>query len=122
MTVPLIEAGVIEAAVATLQQHSPTDWVSWKTPIGLQSGAILKLGWTLSTLELPMNKTQLLLDKGFIDVCCSVLKAFEIKLGPLPSGALNSASGATWTDAVTPVGSEPAPPRPCTLEPHPSGI
>jgi hypothetical protein len=31
----------------------------------------------------------------------SQLKAFQIKLGPLPSAQLNSGSGASWTDSGT---------------------
>ena len=74
----LIEAGVLEAAVAALQQSSPTDWISWRTPTGVVASSICCLGWTLSTLTLP-NKTQLLLDKGFVDVAISVMKAFELR-------------------------------------------
>jgi hypothetical protein len=43
------------------------------------AGSIFLLGWTLSTLELPVNKTELLLEVGFIDVAMSVLKAFELR-------------------------------------------
>ena len=81
VTVSLIEAGMIEVAIATLQESSPTEWVTWKTPIGARAAGLFALGWTMSTLELPMNKTQLLLDRGYIDVCISALKALELQ-GP----------------------------------------
>ena len=78
LAMTLIEAGVLDLAVATLQQTSPTEWITWRTPTGILATGILFLGWTLSTLELP-NKTQLLLDKGFVDVAISVMKAFELR-------------------------------------------
>lgn len=74
VVMPLIEAGVIDVAVASLQRHSPTEWVTHKTPIGIQACGIFTFAWSLSTLELPMNKTKLLLEKGLIDACISALK------------------------------------------------
>jgi hypothetical protein len=53
--------------------------VTWTTATGIRAGATLQLAWTLSTLELPMNKIELLLDRGFVDVCISALKAFELQ-------------------------------------------
>jgi hypothetical protein len=44
VAVPLIEAGVIEIAIAMLQQSSPADWISWKTPIGVRASGILSVG------------------------------------------------------------------------------
>ena len=69
---------MLEAAVAALQQSSPTDWITWLTSTGILACSICCLGWTLSTLTLP-NKTQLLLDKGFVDVAISGMKAFELR-------------------------------------------
>jgi hypothetical protein len=74
----LIEAGVLKVAVDTLQESSPTDWITWRTPTGILASPICLLGWTLSTLTLP-NKTRLLLDTGLVDVAISVLKAFELR-------------------------------------------
>jgi len=31
VAMPLFEAGVLELAVASLQQSSPTDWITWKS-------------------------------------------------------------------------------------------
>lgn len=64
VAVPLIEAGFIEVAIATLQRSSPIEWVSTTTQVVVLGTAIFWNAYTLSTLELPMNKTQLLLDKG----------------------------------------------------------
>ncbi len=74
----LIEAGLLETAVSILQLSSPTDWIAWRTVTGIVANGITALGWTLSTLALT-NKTQLLLDKGFVDVAISVMKAFEMR-------------------------------------------
>ena len=72
---PLIEAGLLEAMVASLKRTSPVEWMSWKTPTGMCAGGILLLGWTLSTLVLPgWSKTEKLLESGFIDVCIASLK------------------------------------------------
>ena len=77
---PLIEAGLIETAVETLHTSSPVDWVTFKTPIGVRAGGIaMGCGWAMATLDLP-NKTQLLLDKGFIQVCLTMLKAYELQV------------------------------------------
>ena len=75
MSAKLIEAGMLELAVATLQQSSPTDWNTWGTATGILSGSICTLFWTLSTLEgLGVNKTQLLLDKGCVEIAISAMK------------------------------------------------
>lgn len=77
---PLIEAGLIETAVETLHTSSPVDWVSFKTPTGIRAGGIaMGCGWAMSTLDIP-NKTQLLLDKGFMQVCFTMLKAYELQV------------------------------------------
>jgi hypothetical protein len=74
VAMPLIKAGLLDAMCQTLQQSSPTDWVSWKTPAGIMAGNIMHLGWTLSTLEMPVSKAQLILDKGLIDCVVSIIK------------------------------------------------
>ena len=76
LAVPLIEAGLVETAVAALKRSSPAEWMTWKTRSGILAGSTIVLGWTLSTLELPknMNKTLLLLDRGYIDVSISAFK------------------------------------------------
>lgn len=75
LAMPLIEAGLLEAMVASLKRTSPVEWMSWKTPTGMCAGGILLLGWTLSTLVLPgWSKTEKLLESGFIDVCIASLK------------------------------------------------
>ena len=51
LAVPLIEAGLLEAAVATLHRSSPVEWVTWTTPTGIIGASIVCLAWTLSTLE-----------------------------------------------------------------------
>ena len=76
---PVIEAGLLKEMVATMKQSSPVEWMTWKTSSGMLAGGIFLLGWTLSTLQLPVNKTQLLLDSGFIDMCMTALKAFELQ-------------------------------------------
>ncbi len=75
----LTEAGMVDAAVTTLQKHSPTDWITWRTPTGIVGNSICTLGWTLSTIEGMPHKTELLLDKGFVDVAIAVLKAYELR-------------------------------------------
>ncbi len=79
LAMTLTEAGMVDAAVATLQKHSPTDWITWRTPTGIVGNSICTLGWTLSTIVGMPHKTQLLLDKGFVDVAISVLKAYELR-------------------------------------------
>ena len=81
VAVPLIEGGIIDLAVASLHERSPVDWVSNRTPGGVLAGAVIVFGWSISTLPpLPgINMTSLLLEKGFIDVVISSLKAFELR-------------------------------------------
>jgi hypothetical protein len=74
----LISGGLLELAVATLHESSPVEWIAYRTPSEVLAGATFLLGWTLSTLELPVNKTELLIETGFIDIAISVLKAFEL--------------------------------------------
>jgi hypothetical protein len=75
LAMPLLEAGLLEAMVASLKRTSPVEWMTWKTPTGMCAGGILLLGWTLSTLVLPgWNKIEKLIDTGFVDVCISSLK------------------------------------------------
>jgi hypothetical protein len=77
VAVTLIEAGVVEEAVATIKTSSPNEWVSWRTKTGVRAAIILCFAWTLSTLELPMNKTLLVLEKGLAEAIVSLIKAFE---------------------------------------------
>jgi hypothetical protein len=72
----LIEAGIIEAAVATMQQHSPISWVSWHPPVGALAAGVGNCGWAMATTNVP---TQKLLDGGFVDVAITMMKAFELR-------------------------------------------
>ena len=75
LAMPLIEAGLLEAMVASLKRTSPVQWMTWTTPTGMCAGGVLLLGWTLSTLVLPgWRKIEKLLESGFIDVCIASLK------------------------------------------------
>ena len=42
-------------AVATLQESTPTDWVTWRSATGILAGNICAIGWSLSLLELPLQ-------------------------------------------------------------------
>jgi uncharacterized membrane protein YgcG len=87
LSMPLIEmadgpsggsgSGMLDVAVAALQQHDPEDRVNWRTPAGILAAGVTVLAWTLSTLELPVNKTRLLLEKGMIAVACEHLEAYR---------------------------------------------
>jgi hypothetical protein len=74
LAVPLIDEGLFQAAVTTLKRTPSIEWVSHKTPNGILCGNVFVICWTVSTLELPMNKTQLLLDTGFVNACISMIK------------------------------------------------
>eukprot|EP01043_Picozoa_sp_COSAG02_P030085 COSAG02_NODE_1904_length_10439_cov_157.636267_7_plen_688_part_00 len=74
----LIEAGVLDAFLSVLQQGSPADWVTTTTPYGMLVGGAFHLGWALSTVDLPIDTTQLFIEKGVIDVSISALKAYEL--------------------------------------------
>lgn len=77
LMVPLIEEGLVEAAVAGLSP--PLAQITWRTAKGNLAAAVCLLAWALSTMELPgINKTVLLLEKGFIDAAIAILKAFEL--------------------------------------------
>ena len=65
LAMTMIEGGILDVGLGYLQQSSPTDWVSWRTPAGFLAGNVCALGWTLSTLPLP-NKAQLLLSQVII--------------------------------------------------------
>ncbi len=91
-TQTLIEAGLIETAVAELRRTSPETWLSFRTASGLNAGAIFTFGWTLSTLVFPsINIASALLDCGFIEVGLTALKCFEA----------NGKAGVSETNAMT---------------------
>ena len=76
----LLEAGMLELGLATLRQISPVEWVTHRTRDGVMAGLVCTLGWLLSTVHLPgTDMTLLLLDTGFVDVCISVLKVYELR-------------------------------------------
>eukprot|EP01046_Picozoa_sp_COSAG06_P025558 COSAG06_NODE_2156_length_7453_cov_4.416372_1_plen_392_part_00 len=77
LAMKMIEAGILREAMSLLQQSSPAEWVSWQTASGVEAGMVFNLGWSLSTIVLPVNKTELLLESGFIDATISILKAYE---------------------------------------------
>ena len=77
VAVPLIEAGFVDVIVASLRKSQPSDWISGKSPKGIMAASIFATGWTIGTLTFSFNITQLLLDKGFVDVCFEALRAFE---------------------------------------------
>ena len=79
VALPLIEAGVVELAVATMQRGSPAECLSRKSPVGIIVGTAWVVAWTFSTLQLPMCKTKLLLDTGFIDGTISMLKVSPMR-------------------------------------------
>eukprot|EP01050_Picozoa_sp_SAG11_P000974 SAG11_NODE_38_length_21705_cov_24.667453_12_plen_606_part_00 len=79
LAMTMIEAGLLEVMVATLNENPPVEWLTWRTPTGMRAGGIFTFGWVLSTLNLPVNKIQLLLEKGFIGVCIQALKTFEMQ-------------------------------------------
>lgn len=79
VAVPLIEAGLLELTVATMQRGSTAECLSRKSPVGMIVGIAWVVAWTLSTLRLPMCKPKLLLDSGFIDGTVSMLKTFELQ-------------------------------------------
>ena len=71
----LLEAGVLEAAVAQLHESSAVEWVNWRSPAGLVAGPIFCLTAGLVALELPgVNKAQLLVDCGMADAIAALLK------------------------------------------------
>ena len=71
----LVEAGVLEVAVAHLHQSSAVEWVNWRCPAGLTASTIFCFAGSLCALELPgVNKVQLLVDSGMTDAMASGLK------------------------------------------------
>eukprot|EP01045_Picozoa_sp_COSAG04_P006641 COSAG04_NODE_330_length_16594_cov_25.794146_15_plen_155_part_00 len=71
----LVEAGLLEVAVAHLHQSSPVEWVNWRSGAGLGAGVIFSLAGNLAGVELPgMNKVQLYVDSGMADAIASLLK------------------------------------------------
>ena len=79
LTMVLVEAGILDLFVSILKDGSPMEWVTSATPLGMQYGAMFHFGWALSTVQLPVSKTQLLIEKGVIDVVISALKAYELR-------------------------------------------
>ena len=76
----LFQAGLLETAVEIMRQTEPVEWVSWRTTAGITACAILNIGWTLTTINVPgANLPKLLLDTGLIDVAMSMLKAYELR-------------------------------------------
>lgn len=76
----MLKAGLVQAGVATMRRVdlSPADWVSCRARGGILATGVLHLGWAVSTSQVPgLNKTQLLLDAGFVDLIISCLKAYE---------------------------------------------
>ena len=53
-----------------------------KSSKGIVASNIFALGWTISTLTFSFNVTQLLLDKGFVDVAIEAITAFERQGSP----------------------------------------
>ena len=75
----LIKAEVFKHFIEALQEISPVDWASWASwGAGVLAGSIFTLGWTMSTVQLPTNKTTLMLESGFVDSTISLFKAFEL--------------------------------------------
>jgi hypothetical protein len=85
----MIKAGVFDVAIAALRSTSPAQWLSWRAPAGVLANAIFVLGWSLSCLQFPqelqVDKTQLLLDKGFFEIVIAMMKEFE-RRGPSKVG------------------------------------
>jgi hypothetical protein len=94
VAVPIINAGLLDAGVAALERSSPSEWLAHKQPAaprdsvstrsrvatGVLAASVFWNVWMMSMVELP-DKLQLLLEKGVIRVCISVLKAFELEGG-----------------------------------------
>lgn len=91
VAVPLIEAGFVDVIVASLRKSQPSDWISRKSPKGIVAASIFATGWTIGTLTFSFNITQLLLDKGFVEVGLEALRAFE------QQGAANVGDSCVWS-------------------------
>ena len=75
----LLEAGVLEVAVAHLHQSSAVEWVNWRCGPGLQAGSIVLFVGILCSLELHgMNKVKLMVDCGMADAVTSLLKVRRV--------------------------------------------
>eukprot|EP01052_Picozoa_sp_SAG31_P008653 SAG31_NODE_440_length_15664_cov_8.209252_10_plen_516_part_00 len=85
LALKLIEAGMFELAIKCLSSFSPADWLSWRTPTGVLSSAIWMQAWAFSVTLFPenleVNKAQLILEKGFVEIAMVAMKEFE-KRGP----------------------------------------
>jgi hypothetical protein len=87
VSMTLLNAGMLEVMVEKLHEiGSPVDWASWRDwEVGALACSIFTLCWMMSTLELPTNKTTLLLESGIIHATISLLKAFELNgVGAIP--------------------------------------
>ena len=71
----LLEADVLEVAVAHLHESSAVEWINWRCAAGPTAGTIMGLAGQVAILELPgMDKVQLLVDCGMVDAIASLLK------------------------------------------------
>ena len=99
VTLKLVDAGVFELATAGLRRSAPGEWLSWRTPTGVLASATWMLAWAFSTVhfpdELEVNKAQLLLEKGFIDLALEAIQEFE-RRGPSKVGESCASKSSTW--------------------------
>ena len=78
LCVRLLEDGLLDVAVASLRRTPPSAWQTWRTLDGVCATTIFCVAWNLNTVEFSsLNKTTLLISKGFVDVFIDSFKAFE---------------------------------------------
>jgi hypothetical protein len=97
LVLTLVDAGMVELAIKGLSAISPADWLSWRTPAGVLASAIFMQAWAYSVTTFPeemeVDKAQLLLDKGFVEIALTATKEFE-RRGPHKVG--ESCVMAVW--------------------------
>ena len=72
----LVEAGAFEVGAAHLRQSSAVEWVNWRSPAGLQAGAVFVGVGSVCQQQLSagLNKTQLLVDSGMHELLAAAVK------------------------------------------------
>jgi len=87
----LLEADVLDVAVAHLHKSSAVEWVNWRCGPGLQAGSIVLFVGILCSLELHgMNKVKLMVDCGMADAIASLLKVRRASDWPTPYSVCES--------------------------------
>ena len=97
----IIEAGVLEVAVAHLNMSSPVEWINWRCPPGQQAGMTFGAFSLMAQAQgaEPQGKKmlQLVVENGIADAIVSLIKAYELR-GPskVDETSVHALAHATW--------------------------